>query len=42
MKLARKSIPFDLIVITPASRSGLPSATHAPTLARPILQLINR
>ena len=42
MKLAKKSIPFDRIAITHASRSGLPTATHAPTLAAPILQLTNR
>ena len=38
MKSAKKSIPFVLIVITRASRSGLPTASHAPTLAEPILQ----
>jgi hypothetical protein len=42
MKLAKKSIPFDHTVITRASGSGLPSASHAPTLAAPILQLINQ
>jgi hypothetical protein len=42
MKLAKKSIPFDLIVITRASRSAFPTASHAPTLAAPILQLIDR
>ena len=42
MKLAKKSIPFGRIVITLASRNALPTATHVPTLAAPILQLINR
>jgi hypothetical protein len=42
MKLAKKSIPFDHIVTTRASRSALPTVTHAPTLAAPILQLTDR
>ncbi len=42
MKSAKKETPFDPIVITRASRNGPPTATHAPTLAAPILQLINQ
>jgi hypothetical protein len=40
MKLAKKEIRRDPIVITPASRNGLLTDTHAHPVAAPALQHI--